>query len=58
MGLTSPETSAGWDANEESRKQATKDWTIVKQYEDRVNFINQAIDWDNVIYFVYSYFWD
>jgi hypothetical protein len=34
------------------------DWTIAKQNEDRVNFINQAIDWDNVIYFVYSYFWD
>ena len=24
----------------------------------RVNFINQAIDWDNVLYFLYSYFWD
>ena len=34
------------------------DWSIVKQNEDRINFINQAIDWDNVIYFVYSYFWD
>jgi hypothetical protein len=34
------------------------DWTIVRQNEDRINFINQAIDWDNVIYFVYSYFWD
>jgi hypothetical protein len=37
---------------------ADNDWAIVKQNEDRVNFINQAIDWDNVIYFVYSYFWD
>ena len=36
----------------------SNDWSIVKQNEDRINFINQAIDWDNVIYFVYSYFWD
>ena len=36
----------------------SNNWSIVKQNEDRINFINQAIDWDNVIYFVYSYFWD
>jgi hypothetical protein len=35
-----------------------KSWSIVKQNLDRINFINQAIDWDNVIYFLYSYFWD
>ena len=34
------------------------DWSIATQNEDRIDFINQAIDWDNVIYFVYSYFWD
>jgi hypothetical protein len=34
------------------------DWSIVKQNEDRINFISQAIDWDNVIYFLYPYFWD
>jgi hypothetical protein len=37
---------------------SSKDWSIVGQNEDRINFINQAIDWDNVLYFVYSYFWD
>jgi hypothetical protein len=37
---------------------SSSDWSIVKQNEDRINFINQAIDWDNIIYFVYSYFWD
>lgn len=33
-------------------------WNLVYQDEDRINFINQAIDWDNVTYFLYSYFWD
>jgi len=33
-------------------------WTLVDQYEEFVNFVNQAIDWDNLIYFLYSYFWD
>ena len=33
-------------------------WNLMYQNEDRVNFINQAIDWNNVTYFLYSYFWD
>jgi hypothetical protein len=33
-------------------------WDLMYQAEDRIGFINQAIDWDNVIYFPYSYFWD
>jgi hypothetical protein len=33
-------------------------WTTVLQYEQVVRFINDAIDWDNVNYFLYSYFWD
>ena len=37
---------------------SSDDWTIIKQNEDRINFINQAIDWDNVLYYLYSYFWD
>jgi hypothetical protein len=37
---------------------SASDWTVVTQNEDRINFINQAIDWDNVLYYVYSYFWD
>jgi hypothetical protein len=37
---------------------STADWTILGYYEAAVNFINQAIDWDNTIYFLYSYFWD
>ena len=33
-------------------------WTVVRQYEDKVRFINQAIEWENVVSFLYSYFWD
>lgn len=39
-------------------------WTIAEQFEAignferAVNFINEAIEWENVVYFLYSYFWD
>jgi len=33
-------------------------WNLMYANEDRINFINQAIDWDNVLYYLYSYFWD
>ncbi|KAF2117324.1 hypothetical protein BDV96DRAFT_571903 [Lophiotrema nucula] len=36
----------------------TADWSIMYQYEAVVNFINEAIEWENVVYFLYSYFWD
>ena len=31
---------------------------IVRKYENVVRFINQAIEWENVITFLSSYFWD
>jgi hypothetical protein len=31
---------------------------FVNEDEDRVRFINQAIEWENVLTFLYSYFWD
>ena len=34
------------------------EWSVVRQYEDTVRFINQAIEWENVVSFLYSYFWD
>jgi hypothetical protein len=34
------------------------DWSIMFQYEEMVKFINEAIEWENVLYFLYSYFWD
>jgi hypothetical protein len=34
------------------------DYSIIQQWESVINFINQAIEWENVSYFLYSYFWD
>lgn len=34
------------------------DWSTVMTYEQMVRFVNDAIDWDNILYFLYSYFWD
>ncbi|MFF2079122.1 hypothetical protein ACFVXG_30760 [Kitasatospora sp. NPDC058162] len=33
-------------------------WTLVRQHEDVIRFINEAIEWENVVSFLYSYFWD
>lgn len=33
-------------------------WTTMFQYEEMVKFINEAIDWENILYFLYSYVWD
>jgi hypothetical protein len=33
-------------------------WSTVTTYEQMVRFVNDAIDWDNILYFLYSYFWD
>ncbi|MDF0645112.1 MAG: hypothetical protein P0111_13870 [Nitrospira sp.] len=33
-------------------------WSTVSQYEQMVRFINDAVEWENVVYFLYSYFWD
>lgn len=33
-------------------------WTVLRQHEEMVRFINQAIEWENVVTFMYSYFWD
>jgi hypothetical protein len=32
--------------------------SLLRQYEEMVRFINQAIEWENVVTFLYSYFWD
>jgi hypothetical protein len=37
---------------------STGQWTVLRQHEDIVRFINQAIEWENVVTFLYSYFWD
>ncbi|MFE3442665.1 hypothetical protein ACFXNW_06525 [Nocardia sp. NPDC059180] len=33
-------------------------WELVTKHEDTIGFINRAIEWENVVSFLYSYFWD
>jgi hypothetical protein len=33
-------------------------WAMFRQFEDKIAFINQAVEWENVVSFLYSYFWD
>ena len=33
-------------------------WYPMFMYQEMVKFINEAIEWENVLYFLYSYFWD
>jgi hypothetical protein len=33
-------------------------WSSMFIYEEMVKFIQQAIEWENVLYFPYPYFWD
>jgi hypothetical protein len=33
-------------------------WLPMLKYQEMVKFINEAIEWENVLYFLYSYFWD
>jgi hypothetical protein len=33
-------------------------WGTMLKYQEMIKFINEAIEWENVLYFVYPYFWD
>ncbi|MFD8698933.1 hypothetical protein [Kitasatospora purpeofusca] len=33
-------------------------WAGLRRHEDLVRFVNQAVEWENVVTFLYSYFWD
>ena len=33
-------------------------WYPMFAYQEMVKFINEAIEWESVLYFLYSYFWD
>ncbi len=33
-------------------------WTTMFIYQEMVKFIQQAIEWENLLYFAYPYFWD
>lgn len=36
----------------------TDGWAAMFRYGEMIKFINQAIEWENVLYYNYSYFWD
>jgi hypothetical protein len=54
--LTHGVSFTGGDANELGL--SPNDWSTMFQYQEMVKFINEAIEWENVLYFLYSYFWD
>jgi hypothetical protein len=35
-----------------------KDWKRVLKYGEFIKFIHQAVEWENMLYFTYPYFWD
>jgi hypothetical protein len=47
----------GFDGQSLEGMSATQ-WSVLRQHENMVRFINQAIEWENVVTFLYSYFWD
>lgn len=48
----------GNDFGDPAIKNHNPDWKTMFAYQEMVKFINQAIEWENVLYFLYSYFWD
>jgi hypothetical protein len=46
----------GFTGNELSL--SASQWTTMFTYQEMVKFINEAIEWENVVYYLYSYFWD
>lgn len=33
-------------------------WSNMARYQETVKFVHQAIEWENLLYFMYPYFWD
>ena len=33
-------------------------WATMFRYQEMIKFLHQAIEWENLLYFVYPYFWD
>jgi hypothetical protein len=49
--LDNPEQSVFQTGNSEA-------WQIVMQYGEYIKYIHNAIEWENVLFFPYPYFWD
>ncbi|WP_372669218.1 hypothetical protein [Amycolatopsis kentuckyensis] len=50
------EHGIGFDGNELGLDASS--WATVREHESVIRFVNQAIEWENVVTFLYSYFWD
>lgn len=48
----------GIEPDNDSLGLSAADWTTLMQHEDVVKFVNEAIEWENVVSYLYSYFWD
>src|SRR5262249_33979236 len=33
------------------------DWSVLAGFGDTVRFLHQAVEWENLLYFLYPYFW-
>jgi hypothetical protein len=44
--------------NDDGLKVTATGWFPMFMYQEMVKFIDEAIEWENVLYFLYSYFWD
>lgn len=38
-------------------KLSSSDWALVHGFGDHVKFLHHAIEWENLLYFLYPYFW-
>lgn len=56
VGLFSGPTGQSFTSNELGLN--ADGWTTMFIYQEMVKFIQQAIEWENLLYMVYPYFWD
>jgi hypothetical protein len=56
QGSDALDYGVGFTGNE--LKLSAAQWTTMFTYQEMIKFINEAIEWENVVYYLYSYFWD
>jgi hypothetical protein len=53
-----PRLLYGIDFNDNQTTLSKAQWLTLSDQQETISFINEAIEWENVTYFTYSYFWD
>jgi hypothetical protein len=56
QGSDALEYGVGFTGNELNL--SASQWTTMFTYQEMIKFINEAIEWESVVYYLYSYFWD